>query len=184
MYKKKIKTNAFIIQENLKKKEYVTIPEIQCEYNLIYGEAKEFVEQLIARCWVNPVADGIKYYVKKDNLCLRKISPDEVDGFIDDITDGCVLLLNYIYRKSGVITLHSDLIDEFGDEESSEKVMDMLLKHKLIHLNGEYCLQRVSKRVVSALHEMSRRRRIYERTSEKRDAKGRLRAVFNVLFDS
>lgn len=179
-------TNALLIQENLKKRSFVTVPWLQQEYDLTYLEAKEFLQQLILRSWVKPHAEGIRYQVQHRNLCLRKIRRSEVDGLYTDMTNDCVTALNHLERQGGTGATKRELERVVHGDEDTESAIRTLMKLRLIYQVDELYFLMVSKKTVEVINEVEseKRRTVMRRKmSDSGEKDAEIKKLFDVLFE-
>ena len=148
------KIDAYIIQQELKKIDFVSVPWIQMTYNLDYRLAKMFLNCLISNEWIGKVADGNKYPVLKDNLCLRKISKFEVEMLCKENTLSSVRVLKTIRNKPG-ITESMMLTEMRGEsEEKLRKAIEILMKHRLVYACDDRYYVCISKKTIDVLAEV------------------------------
>lgn len=179
------KMNALTIQEILKKKDSVSIPWIQTAFSLDYKDAKEFLCMLMKRGWVEKETQGVEFAVLKKNLRLRKLTPDEVDPLIEDLTTDCATVLKCIVDEDIGATFE-EIEDEVHGQEDTRTAIEILTKHNLIYKAGDYYLTAVSRRTVTVLENVVRGMRQSElkrRISGKEDGKAFIWEMFAVLFD-
>ncbi len=179
--------NAYLIQEKIKHKRYVSVPWIQQEYGVNYGEAKEFLTRLKNRGWIAPVTTGIRYPVNRRRLFLRKLDHDEIDGLIEDINMDCVAALKCMQKADGCGALRMEIADAIRDEDDTNEVIEILNRHRLVHQEAEMFFLRVSKKTVEVLETVVRRkrrnaasRRLLEEDEEDEDL---YKELFDVLFE-
>ena len=168
--------NAYLIQETIRQKEYVTVPWVQRTYGLDYKDAVNFITLLQRRGWVESTPRGIRHPVKKGCFFLRKIARNEVDGLIEDITLDCVAALTCIQKKVAGVQGVSD----------TEEAVKILNEHNLIYLVNDLYFVTVSQETVSVLSQVVNRKRRMEanrRMSGKSDSNGVLIHLFDVLFE-
>ena len=180
------KTNALLIQEDMKQLKFVTVPQLQREYDLTYTEAKEFLQQLILRGWVKPEAEGVRYSVQRKHLCLRKIQRCEVDVLFEEMTNDCVSALNHMEKQKGQGVTQAELERIVRGDEDTESAIELLLKHKLIYQAEELYFLTVSKKTVEVLWtvELEKKRSVMRRKmSDSKDKDEEIKKLFNVLFE-
>ncbi len=178
--------NAVMIQEELEGRCFVTVPWIQMKYGLDYTEAKAFLQHLIRRGWVEPNADGIQYPILHDNLCLRRLTRDEVDPLIANVTSDCVSALHRIQKNMGMGASYSELSSAVRGDDDITEAVKILTDHKLIYLWDNLYFTMVSKETVSVLAEMVRAKRHAEvgrRMADITENVKSIKSLFDVLFD-
>lgn len=180
--------NAYLIQEKIKRKRYVSVPWIQQEYGLHYGEAKAFLTHLKNRGWIAPATTGIRYFVNRKRLFLRKLDRDEVDGLIEDINMDCVAALKCMQKADGSGALRMEIADAIRDEDDTNEVIEILNRHRLVYQEAEMFFLRVSRKTVEVLEKVVRRkhrnaasRRFLEEDDEGCDDS--CKELFDVLFE-
>lgn len=147
------KVDALSIQKSIRSMGYVTVPWIQVKYHLSYGEAKEFLEELIRRGWVESKPVGIRYAVIGEHLVLRKIKLGEIDGLLDGLTRDSVRVLGEMTRRNDGVTM-PELLRVFRREENAlAKAIDFLMERKLISRINDRFYMAVSKATVIVLCE-------------------------------
>ncbi|MBE6958178.1 MAG: hypothetical protein E7447_03375 [Ruminococcaceae bacterium] len=180
------KTNALQIQEALKGEKYVTIPWLQLNYDMTYTEAKQFLQQLQNRGWVDTNAEGIRYAVRHKQLCLRKVQRSEVDKLYLNMTNDCILALTCLEKQEGAGATKRELERAIHGDEDTDEAISTLLKHKLIYQVDELYFLTVSKRTVQvlALVEMEKRRAVMRRKiSDSGDKDAEIKKLYDPLFE-
>ena len=178
--------NAYLIQEKIKQMEYVTVPWIQLEYRLDYRGARGFLDILQKRGWVDPLPEGIKYPVIPINLQLRKISREEVDGLIEDITDDCVEVLTRIQVNAPNGTPYSDIEMTVRDEDDTQTALRILNDHKLIYFVNDLYFAIVSNKTIDILSDVANEKRISQisrKRAQQNPEQNRLQKLFDSLFE-
>lgn len=178
--------NAYLIQEKIKQLEYVTVPWIQKEYGLNYREAKEFLSFLHRRGWIESHATGFEYLVIQNNLQLRKIVREEVDGLIEDITFDCIDALTCIQKRSACGASYSEIEAAVRGDDDTKDALKILNDHKLICLFQEMYFATVSKRTIEVLSDVvseKRKNEVYGKLSGNAENNKQLEKMFEVLFD-
>lgn len=179
------KINAFVIQERLRKTDYVTVPQIQKEYGLDYGDAKHFLDILIKRKWAEAEPKGMRHAVIHKNLHLRKLEREEVEGIIEDISyDGVALLRIEKEDFNGINSFNEKKLIAYDDDETKEAI-EFLDKHRLIRIIGDEAFVSVSRKTVDVLSEVAKRKRRSEtrsRLSPQTVSTDSLKKLFDVLF--
>lgn len=181
--------NAYMIQEKIRKRKNVTVAGLQKEFSLDYREAKEFLNILMRKGWIESIPNGLEYTVTPKNMRLRKIERREVDALIEDLTPDCVTILLCIQRKADAGALHSDVSTALRFDGDLEESLKILNKHNLIHESDEKYFLSVSKETIKVFSsvakikkqgELSRR---FMNKPEKADDTKALRKLFDELFD-
>ncbi|MBE6687160.1 MAG: hypothetical protein E7591_08030 [Ruminococcaceae bacterium] len=153
------KYNALIIQEKLRTREYITIPDIQLEFFLHYVHAKEFLEQLICRGWVANEPEGLKYPVLKSYMALRRIERSEVDTFIERITvDAATALMAVVKRSARGGASYKDIYKEVRGERDTREAVRLLIECRLIYKFNDRYFSCVSENTALILSALSRKK--------------------------
>ena len=177
--------NIYLIQEKIKLMPYITVPWLQAEYNMDYINAKELMDFLVRRGWVEEQPVGIKYFVIKNNLCLRRLVREEVAGLVEDITSDFSAALFCIKNSNGEGATFSEIEIAVQGEDDAEKAIMLLEKHRLIQLVNNRYFSTVSRETI-VITDVSQEknpgpfRRMF---TDKTDDCSQLEKKFNVLFD-
>lgn len=178
--------NGLIIQKSLKKVDNVTIPWIQQEFDLYYSEAKNFIRILIEKEWVEDSPELYDYPVIKDNLQLRKIAKKEINSLIKDITRDCISMFLLLQGRDDEGATERDLIMSVFDYDSATDTLDVLTKHRLIHLIGDRYYLSVSEKTIHVLSMVVKEKNmsyIKKSFSGDKTSNNSLRALFDILFE-
>lgn len=178
--------NAYLIQDKIKQLEHVTVPWIQKEYGLDYKEAKEFLTFLQRRGWIESHPIGIEYLVIHNNLQLRRIVREEVDGLVEDITSDCIAALTCMQKRSTCGASYSEIEAAVRGDDDTKDAIKILNNHKLICLFQEMYFTTVSKRTIGVLSDVvseKRKNEANKRLSGKVENNKQLGKLFDVLFD-
>lgn len=153
------KINAYVIQENLRPKRFISIPDIQSEYELDYREASEFLQHLMLRNWVEKKEDLHRgYMIIRSNLRLRHISRAEVDELIEDIDHYCTAVLSSISRRGSRGASFDEVASDLKSATKTSVAMEILIKHYMIYEAGDQYFNCVSDKVVEALEKVAEAR--------------------------
>jgi len=173
--------NAMIIQENIKKMEFISIPWIQIEYDLSYKQAKEFFNQLLLRGWAEEVPEGNLYRLNHENMKLREITANEVDVLFEDFDTDCSNALETINEK--VCATSVDILKSVRGEDDTNKALEKLSKNNLIYVfNGKY-FSCVSSQTVKVLSNIAREKRLKEMDERHGNKSARTEETIKKLFD-
>lgn len=172
------RTNAYIIQEELKKAEFITVPQVQREYGLSYFEAKEFMEILMEKEWIKPASCG-KYSVIRENLRLYKITREDVPRIIEIASFNTAMLLRQLRNKNGV----GEAFRGAGHGRTTEKGLKILEKHKLIYKIGDLYYLAVSRKTVDVIMDVAFRKECDKNEDEYPSDYESLVRLFGVLLD-
>lgn len=179
------KINAFLIQERLKSEEFVTVPWIQREYALNYKDAKCFLDILIKRKWVEAEPKGMQHKIIHENLHLRKLERDEVEGIIEDISCEAIELLKIEEKDFNSVNSFNEKKLTAYDDDEIEEALEFLEEHRLIRIIDEECFVSVSRKTIDVLYEVARfkkRSRARNILSSEGAASDSLKKLFDVLF--
>jgi len=175
----------FTLQDKLRKLSFVSVPQLQMDFEFTYKEAKAFLQELHNRGWVEKEPQGNRYCVRTEQLRLRCIDRSEVDGLIEDIDSDCIALLLELQKHRGRGVEMEDLMDVLDDEDDVTRALYMLTKNRLVYIsNSAYCLC-ISPKTVKALSEMVRAKRqaeLAKRITGKNAERVNLRKFFDGLF--
>lgn len=175
--------NAFQIQQKLTGVPCVSVPWIQREFGLTYGQAREFLAQLQLRGWAGKTVQGNRYPVYRENLRLRFLERGEVDGLIVDINHDCGCILRFL--KEGKNATFDELNELINDEEDTTEAIKILEKHRLVYLIDDVYFSCVSDKTADVMMAMARTKNRYhslESMLEDADKMKKMREFFDALF--
>lgn len=151
--------NALAIQENLRGRDFVTVPWLQWEYRLSYPEAKEFMRRLIQWGWVESTPQGIWYSVVEGNMRLRKLRREEVDPLLEALSSDCINALRCIQSHAPEGADFDAVSDAVHGDDDAEEALQTLMERTLVYKANELYFPCVSQKTVRVLVEASQRKR-------------------------
>lgn len=180
------KMNAYLLQENIRLRGYVTVPWLQTEYKLKYGDARNIVELMVQRGWIAPEAIGIKYFVLKENLNLRKLRREEVGGLVADVTTDSSAALLCIKNADGAGATLSEIESAVQGEDDTQAALKILHEHNLISFSNDRYFSNVSRETIDIIADVAQEKNpgpFRKMFTERNDNYEHLKKRFDVLFD-
>ena len=177
--------NGLQLQELLRKETYLSVPRLQVLLGLRYQEARELLEKLLHRGWIKAPAEDLGYPVHQENMQLHKLSPDDVDGLIENITENCVEILKCLKEKGDEGSTHRELETAAYGRTSALKAFLTLVRYRLVYKYEDHYFLSVSYETVEVLEEVCEKKCCLEEIDEKMQlemCRKELRKLFDKLF--
>ena len=173
------KLNGYMIQETIRQCDRISVPEIQLFFSLEYGDAKDLLNQMIFRGWVEPFPKGIFYKVQHKNLQLHYITKEDAVAIYSCVDGECTKILEKLKEKDGMtITAVKYLV---RDDDDAEPNLDVLMKLGLIYEHNGMFFKRVSNKTITVINRVCSKKTIFRKNDETNPTE--IIKLFSELFD-
>lgn len=83
---------------DLKDRKTVSVPALQQQFDISYGDAHDLMDQLLRRGWVTRPERGVEYPVCRKKVRFRRMTDEEIDSAAKEVSGDCVNALRCLMR--------------------------------------------------------------------------------------